>query len=152
MMTIISAQDKWSVEAEAGVIVPTLNSGTGLTLSLNPTYEVSNAITLEGQLSYYGSKGEAFLSGKRRKHTAVSTLVGSRLYFNKSERTKRFYMKLLLGFAQSKLEKEDTEDSGINGALVLGGFYEFNKKWHIGASVDTNGETYFALKCGVRLF
>ena len=129
-----------------GISQPILNNGTGFHVGFNPSYELTNSFSLEGQLSHiYTNIDSYFLSGDYGRSNDVNLLAGGRFYLNSSENKNRFFINLLLGL---NYERDDRLDREIREEYRLGfsagGYYRF-KKINIGLTYDSH---HIVFKCG----
>ena len=129
-----------------GISQPILNNGTGFHVGFNPSYELTNSFSLEGQLSHiYTNIDSYFLSGDYGRSNDVNILAGGRFYLNSSENKNRFFINLLFGL---NYERDDRLDREIREEYRLGfsagGYYRF-KKINFGLTYDTH---HIVLKCG----
>ena len=129
-----------------GISQPILNNGTGFHVGFNPSFELTNSFSLEGQLSHiYTNIDSYFLSGDYGRSNDVNLLAGGRFYLNSSENKNRFFINLLLGL---NYERDDRVDREIREEYRLGfsvgGYYRF-KKINFGLTYDSH---HIVLKCG----
>ena len=129
-----------------GISQPILNNGTGFHIGFNPSFELTNSFSLEGQLSHiYTNIDSYFLSGDYGRSNDVNLLAGGRFYLNSSENKNRFFVNLLLGL---NYERDDRFDREIREEYRLGfsvgGYYRF-KKINFGLTYDSH---HIVLKCG----
>ena len=129
-----------------GISQPILNNGTGFHVGFNPSFELTNSFSLEGQLSHiYTNIDSYFLSGDYGRSNDVNLLAGGRFYLNSSENKNRFFVNLLLGL---NYERDDRFDREIREEYRLGfsvgGYYRF-KKINFGLTYDSH---HIVLKCG----
>ena len=129
-----------------GISQPILNNGTGFHVGFNPSYELTNSFSLEGQLSHiYTNIDSYFLSGDYGRSNDVNILAGGRFYLNSSENKNRFFINLLFGL---NYERDDRLDREIREEYRLGfsagGYYRF-KKINFGLTYDTH---HIVLKFG----
>ena len=129
-----------------GISQPILNNGTGFHVGFNPSFELTNSFSLEGQLSHiYTNIDSYFLSGDYGRSNDVNILAGGRFYLNSSENKNRFFINLLLGLnyeRDDRLGREIREEYRLG--FSVGGYYRF-KKINFGLSYDSH---HIVLKCG----
>ena len=129
-----------------GISQPILNNGTGFHVGFNPSYELTNSFSLEGQLSHiYTNIDSYFLSGDYGRSNDVNLLAGGRFYLNSSENKNRFFVNLLLGLnyeRDDRLDREIREEYRLG--FSVGGYYRF-KKINFGLTYDSH---HIVLKCG----
>ena len=129
-----------------GISQPILNNGTGFHIGFNPSFELTNSFSLEGQLSHiYTNIDSYFLSGDYGRSNDVNLLAGGRFYLNSSENKNRFFVNLLLGLnyeRDDRLDREIREEYRLG--FSVGGYYRF-KKINFGLTYDSH---HIVLKCG----
>ena len=129
-----------------GISQPILNNGTGFHVGFNPSFELTNSFSLEGQLSHiYTNIDSYFLSGDYGRSNDVNLLAGGRFYLNSSENKNRFFINLLLGLnyeRDDRLDREIREEYRLG--FSVGGYYRF-KKINFGLTYDSH---HIVLKCG----
>ena len=129
-----------------GISQPILNNGTGFHVGFNPSFELTNSFSLEGQLSHiYTNIDSYFLSGDYGRSNDVNLLAGGRFYLNSSENKNRFFVNLLLGLnyeRDDRLDREIREEYRLG--FSVGGYYRF-KKINFGLTYDSH---HIVLKCG----
>ena len=142
----ISQEKSFEKLVTIGISQPILNNGTGFHVGFNPSFELTNSFSLEGQLSHiYTNIDSYFLSGDYGRSNDVNLLAGGRFYLNSSENKNRFFINLLLGLnyeRDDRLGREIREEYRLG--FSVGGYYRF-KKINFGLTYDTH---HIVLKCG----
>ena len=122
-----------------GISQPILNNGTGFHIGFNPSFELTNTFSLEGQLSHiYTNIDSYFLSGDYGQSNDVNLFCGGRLYLNSSDNKNRFFINLLIGLnyeRDDRLDREIREEYRLG--FAVGGYYRF-KKINFGLTYDTH--------------
>ena len=143
---IISQDKSFEKLVSVGISQPILNNGTGFHIGFNPSFQLTNTFSLEGQLSnIYTNIDSYFLSGDYGKSNDVNLLFGGRLYLNSFENKNRFFINLLIGLnyeRDDRLEREIREEYRLG--FAVGGYYRF-KKMNFGLTYDTH---HIVFKCG----
>jgi len=142
----ISQEKSFEKLVTIGISQPILNNGTGFHVGFNPSFELTNSFSLEGQLSHiYTNIDSYFLSGDYGRSNDVNLLAGGRFYLNSSENKNRFFINLLLGLnyeRDDRLGREIREEYRLG--FSVGGYYRF-KKINFGLTYDSH---HIVLKCG----
>ena len=142
----ISQDKSFKKLVSVGISQPILNNGTGFHIGFNPSFELTNTFSFEGQLSYiYNNIDSFFLTGDYGSSNDINLLCGGRFYMNSAENINRFFINLLLGL---NYEREDRSDREIREEYRLGfafGAYYQYKKLNFGLTYDTH---HIVLKCG----
>jgi len=143
---IISQDKSFEKLISTGITQPILNNGTGFHIGFNPSFQLTNTFSLEGQLSHiYTNIDSYFLSGDYGQSNDVNLLFGGRLYLNSFENKNRFFINLLIGLnyeRDDRLGREIREEYKLG--FAVGGYYQF-KKINFGLTYDTH---HIVLKCG----
>ena len=120
------------VSATVGAATPILNNGTGIQIGINPSMEVTDYFSIEGQASYIHVDAKGFLSGEDVTMTSFNALAGGRLYFLNSEKSFRPYFNLLAG-----INHHSEQNSPLGIGLTLGLYGEVNDKFLIGVATES---------------
>ena len=90
----ISQDKSFKKLVSVGISQPILNNGTGFHIGFNPSFELTNTFSFEGQLSYiYNNIDSFFLTGDYGSSNDINLLCGGRFYMNSAENKNRFFIK-----------------------------------------------------------
>lgn len=118
---------------------------TGIHLSYNPTYKLTNYFYAEAQGSYTYADFERSSNTFARDGgdaQSLNFLVGGRIYLFGEQRTFRFYTHVLAGLLQFSYAEFDAadelqENSGYSFGFSTGVFAQYRNQWSLGLTLET---------------
>lgn len=132
-----------NVAATVGIASPILDNGFGVQVGVNPSFELTEYLSLESQFSLIHVNGTQFISGDEFTSKSYNALAGGRLYVLSSKKSFRAFINFLAG---ANFNPGETRESDLG--LSLGVYGEFKDDFLFGIAGETDG--FFVGKLGYQ--